>query len=79
MRNSAVKIDFFLGQIHDNLIIANFLFNIASNFNQFYRDCPVISEENVEIQNARLMLVNGVKIVIKNGLNLLGIDAPKEM
>jgi len=60
-------------------ILANYLFNIASNFNQFYRDCPVISEENIEIQNARLMLVNGAKIVIKNGLNLLGIDAPKEM
>lgn len=60
-------------------ILANFLFKVASNFNQFYRDCPVISEKNVEIQNNRLMLVNGVKIVIKNGLNLLGIDAPKEM
>jgi len=60
-------------------ILANYLYNIASNFNQFYRDCPVISEENNELKNARLMIVKGTKIVIKNGLNLLGIDAPNEM
>jgi arginyl-tRNA synthetase len=60
-------------------ILTNYLYNIASNFNQFYRDCPVISKENIELQNARLMIVFATKIVIKNGLNLLGIDAPNEM
>ena len=60
-------------------ILANYLYHIASNFNQFYRDCPVISEENNELKKARLMIVKGTKIVIKNGLNLLGIDAPNEM
>jgi arginyl-tRNA synthetase len=60
-------------------IIANYLFNIASNFNQFYRDCPVLSENNLELKNVRIKLVQSLKIVLKNGLNLLGIDAPDEM
>ncbi len=60
-------------------IIANYLFNVASNFNQFYRDCPVISEENVKLKKARFMIVKATKIVLKNGLSILGIDAPNEM
>ncbi len=60
-------------------ILTNYLFNIASNFNQFYRDCPVISEANINLKNERIMLVNATKIVLKNGLYLLGIDAPNEM
>ena len=60
-------------------IIANFLYNMASNFNQFYRDCPVISEKNLEIKYVRIKLVKAVEIVIKNGLNILGIEAPDEM
>ena len=60
-------------------ILANYLFILASNFNQFYRDCQVISENKNELKDARIILVKSFKIVIKNGLNLLGIDAPEEM
>lgn len=60
-------------------IIANFLYNLSSNFNLFYRDCPVVSEKKLELKEVRIKLVQAVEIVIKNGLNLLGIDAPKEM
>ena len=60
-------------------IIALYLFDIAQKFNQFYRDCTVISEKDKEIKKARLFLVNLTRIVLKNGLNLLGITAPEEM
>jgi arginyl-tRNA synthetase len=60
-------------------IITSYLFELASLFNQFYRDCPVLPEENKEIKNARIGLVHATKTVICNGLNLLGITAPKEM
>ena len=60
-------------------IIATYLFDIASQFNQFYRDCPVLPEKNDELRAARLGLVDATKIVIRNGLNLLGIIAPEEM
>jgi len=59
--------------------VANYLYNLASSFNQFYRDCPVLSEKNEKLRISRLALVNASKIVLKNGLNVLGIIAPEEM
>jgi arginyl-tRNA synthetase len=59
--------------------IANYLFEVASVFNQFYRDCPVLSEENTVLRSSRLALVSATEIVLKNALNLFGISAPAEM
>ena len=59
--------------------IASYLFEVASAFNQFYRDCPVLPEEKNNLRIARLALVDATRIVLKNGLNLLGITAPEEM
>jgi len=60
-------------------IITTYLYETASAFNQFYRDCPVLSEPNISIQNARLALVKATQIALWNGLDLLGINAPEEM
>lgn len=59
--------------------IANYLFEVASQFNQFYRDCPVLPEEKDKLRIARLALVDATRIVLHNGLDLLGIVAPEEM
>jgi arginyl-tRNA synthetase len=60
-------------------IITNYLFEVASCFNQFYRDCPVLPEKDPGLRIARLALVDATRIVLKNGLDLLGIIAPEEM
>ena len=60
-------------------IITMYLYGTASQFNQFYRDCPVLPEKNVELRKARLALVDATRIVLRNGLDLLGIIAPEEM
>lgn len=60
-------------------ILTSYLFDLASFFNQFYRDCPVLKEEDKNVKNARLELVDTTRIVFKNGLDLLGIKAPEEM
>lgn len=59
--------------------IAMYVYETASQFNQFYRDCPVLPEKNKKLRNARLALVDATRIVLKNGLDLLGITAPEEM
>ncbi len=59
--------------------ITNYLFEVASQFNQFYRDCPVLPEKNNKLRIGRLALVDSTRIVIQNGLDLLGIVAPEEM
>ncbi len=58
--------------------MAAYIRDIAQLFNQFYRECPVISAEGME-REARLVLVRSFKMVVSNGLNLLGIDAPEFM
>ena len=60
-------------------ILPVYLNETASQFNQFYRDCPVLSEKNQALQKARLLLVSASAQVLRNGLELLGITAPEEM
>ena len=60
-------------------LLAAYVFETASLFNQFYRDCPVLTETNEDIKKSRLGLVTATKQVLKNGLYLLGIDALEEM
>ena len=60
-------------------LIASYVYDTASQFNQFYRDCPVLPEKNKKLRHARLGLVDATKTVLCNGLDLLGIVAPEEM
>jgi arginyl-tRNA synthetase len=60
-------------------VLANYVFETASAFNQFYRDCPVLSEQNDLLRSSRLALVDATRIVLHNALELLGITAPEEM
>ena len=59
-------------------IIANFAYEIAVRFNEFYRDCRVIGAEK-KLEKTRLLIVKATKIVLKNVLDLIGIEAPEEM
>ena len=59
--------------------ITTYLFEVASLFNQFYRDCPVLPEKNKEVRKARLNLVDATRTVLRNCLDLIGIKAPNEM
>ncbi len=58
-------------------IVANYAYEIAAQFNQFYRDYPVLKAEEKMLE--RLTLVKASKIVISNVLDTLGITAPDYM
>ena len=60
-------------------LICNYLFELAQVFNNFYESVPVLKAENQELKKARLNLVAASAQVLKNGLNLLGIQAPEKM
>ncbi len=60
-------------------LMANYLVDCASSFNEFYRDCPVISEEDPERRWTRIALVEMSRRVLGKGLWTLGIDAPEKM
>ncbi|MBU5687885.1 MAG: arginine--tRNA ligase [Candidatus Aenigmarchaeota archaeon] len=59
--------------------ICNYVYELSSNFTEFYHSCPVIKVEDENLKYFRLNLVLATKIVIENCLNLLGIKPPKIM
>ena len=66
----------------DNLktiLLTRYVLDLCQEFNVYYHATPVLKAENHEITRARILLVYAVGIIIKNCLNLLGIDAPEEM
>jgi len=58
--------------------IPQYAIDLSSVFHQFYRDCRVLIEEK-RLREARLALIGGTKIVLKNTLDLMGVSAPEEM
>jgi len=58
--------------------IANYLILMSQEFNEFYHKHQVIVKDKKIIEQ-RLILVESARQVLENGLNLLGISAPKEM
>jgi arginyl-tRNA synthetase len=59
--------------------IAVHVFNTAKAFNQFYNKHPVLHAENDRLVNARLALIKATAVVLKKGLNLLGIEVLENM
>jgi arginyl-tRNA synthetase len=58
--------------------IANFLKDCAAELHSYYNDSKFLVEDE-KIKIARLSLINSAKYVLKNGLQLLGIEAPQQM
>ena len=59
--------------------IAGHVFNTAKAFNQFYNKHPVLKADNQQFVDARLALIKTTAVVLKNGLNLLGVDVLENM
>ena len=58
--------------------ICTYLEELAALFHKFYTFRRILGSEK-DIAEARLALVNAVKIVLKNGLSILGVSAPEQM
>ncbi len=67
------------GDLYSPALIANYIFELAKEFNSFYQDTPVLREENEELRKFRLALCAFTGQVLKSGLHLLGISAPEKM
>jgi len=60
-------------------VVANYLYDLVKEYNQFYHDYSILKEENPELRIFRLLLSDEIGKVIKTGLKLLGIQAPHKM
>ena len=63
---------------YDPSRINRYLTGLAADFHRFYNACRCIVEDK-ELQAARMKLADTVRLVLANGLNLLGVNAPEKM
>ena len=59
--------------------IANYCYELTKEFNQFYHDYSILNADTDDEKTTRLVLAQNVAKVIKNGMELLGIEVPERM
>ncbi len=59
--------------------IANYAYELAKEYNQFYHDFSILKEENEAAKAFRILLTHNVGKVIKTAMGLLGIEVPERM
>lgn len=67
------------GSEYSPAIVANYIYDLVKEYNQFYHDFSILREENSEVKAFRLVLSSNVAKVVKSGMSLLGIDVPERM
>ena len=60
-------------------IIANYSFDLAKGFNQFYQEMPVLKEEDREKALLRICISKFTGDIIQKSMKLLGIEVPERM
>jgi len=71
-------IDLVVEDYRPNQLTA-YLFGLANRFSTFYENCPVLQAENAEERQSRLLLCDLTARVIRQGLELLGIEVVNKM
>lgn len=67
------------GRTYSPALIANYVFELAKGYNQFYHDYSILKEENVVARAFRLHLSRTVADIIRRGFSLLGVEVPERM
>ena len=67
------------GEEYNVSLIANYIYDLAKEYNQFYHDYTILREENSDLRDIRLLLSKNVALTIKKGMSLYGIEVPDRM
>jgi arginyl-tRNA synthetase len=67
------------GQDYSPSGIANYCYELTKVFNQFYHDYSILGEPDEQKRLLRLVIARNVAKILKNGMNLLGIEVPERM
>ena len=60
-------------------MIANYIYDLAKDFNHFYQECSIMKEEDVKRREFRLQLADMTAKLLRNASGLLGISMPDKM
>ena len=60
-------------------VIANYAYDLAKEFNQYYHETPILKEEDPSMLQARLVLIDTLSAVLRRAMGILGIELPERM
>lgn len=67
------------GRDYSPAVIANYVYELVKQYNQFYHDYSILREENAAVRSLRLALCDATSRVVRTGMGLLGIKVPERM
>ena len=67
------------GLHHSPAIIANYVYDLAKEFSQYYHDTTILNEQNESVRANRLALIESIAKVLTRGMDILGIQLPDRM
>ena len=67
------------GNEHSPALIANYAYELAKEFNQYYHEVSILKESNSDIKSQRLVLIDTISKVLRKAMGILGITLPERM
>ena len=67
------------GATYSPSVIANYAYDLAKEFNQYYHETRILQEENKDVLAFRLVLIQTLADVLSKAMGLLGIELPERM
>ncbi len=66
-------------EAHSPALVANYAYNLAKEFNQYYHDVTILKEEDEAVRSFRLQLISTIAAVLVKAMDILGIQLPERM
>ncbi len=66
-------------EAHSPAVIANYAYELAKEFNQYYHEVTILKEEDASIRGGRLLLIENIASVLSKAMSILGITLPERM
>lgn len=66
-------------QAHSPALLANYSYELAKEFNQYYHDTPILKAEDTDVMVSRLVLIENIASILRKAMGILGIELPYKM
>jgi len=66
-------------QAYSPALVANYVYELSKEFNQYYHDTPILKEENKSVMGMRLAILDCVAHVLRHACDILGFELPEKM
>ena len=67
------------GLAHSPALVANYAYDLAKEFNQYYHDTQILREEDAAARDQRLCLIATIARTLRHAMDILGITLPERM